>query len=297
MSGKESEKLFNNPASASAFLEKKRSLKLRNAIHFLDRPWVMTVLNLTPDSFYTHEPEGQSIENLLKKIELLLPYTDILDIGAVSTRPGAPEVPEEEEARRLFPALMEIRKTFPDLPVSIDTWRSGIAQQAVDLGADMINDVSGGNLDSKMIETIGRLQVPYVVMHMKGNPETMQINPEYQDITKEIMHYFSERLESLSRFHIHDIILDPGFGFGKTVDQNFCLLSELQTLSMAGHPVMVGFSRKSMIQKALHITADESLNGTSILNTIALTKGADILRVHDPKEAMEACLLYSKLHS
>jgi dihydropteroate synthase len=296
MSGKESEKLFNNPAISKAFLSKKRSLRLRNTIRILDRPWVMTVLNLTPDSFYTHEPAGQPVEKLLKKIESLLPYTDILDIGAVSTRPGAPEVPEEEEARRLFPALMEIRKTFPDLPVSIDTWRSGIAQQAVDLGADMINDVSGGNLDSKMLETIGRLQVPYVVMHMKGNPETMQINPEYQDITKEIMNYFSERLNALSRLHVHDIILDPGFGFGKTVQQNFSLLSELETLSMSGHPVMVGFSRKSMIQKALHITADESLNGTSILNTIALTKGADILRVHDPKEAMEACLLYHKMH-
>jgi len=256
----------------------------------------MTVINLTPDSFYTHEPVGQPLEKLLEKIELLLPYTDILDLGAVSTRPGAPEIPAETEAERLLPALKAIRNQFPELPVSIDTWRSGIARQAVDLGADMINDVSGGNLDPEMIKTMGRLQVPYVVMHMKGTPENMQLKPEYQDITRELMQFFAEKIQALSQQHVHDIILDPGFGFGKTPEQNYALLSELETISMAGHPVMVGFSRKSMIQKALGITAAESLNGTTVLNTLALTKGADILRVHDPKEAMEACLLYHKMN-
>lgn len=293
MSCKDFEKLLNNQRTGEqTYFKKKLSLKLRNTIKIIDLPWVMAVINLTPDSFYTNEPPGQSIDALLKKIENNLPYTNILDIGAVSTRPGAPEIPLEIERQRLIPVLKEIRAAFPNLPISIDTWRSEIARESVNCGADMINDISGGDLDKNMHSTIAGLQVPYVLMHMRGKPENMQLCPEYQDITKELVLYFAQKVGLLKTMGIHDIIIDPGFGFGKTTEQNFTLLRELETFNMLELPLLVGFSRKSMIQKTLGIDAEDALNGTTVLNTIGLQKGADILRVHDPKEAKEACILY-----
>lgn len=297
MSGKEVEKLFNNQGAARSISPAQHSIRLGHKLMTFERPRVMTVLNLTPDSFYTRELPGKSIPEVLRKVESLIPYTDILDVGAVSTRPGAAHVPAEEELKRLLPVVQEIHREFPDLPVSIDTFRASVAAAALEAGAVMINDVSGGSLDPEMFPLIARNQVAYVLMHMQGNPQNMQNNPQYQHVTQDILLYFSQKMKTLRDMQVHDIILDPGFGLWKTPAQNYQLLRELEQFQTTGLPLLVGFSRKSMIQKALNCTAEAALNGTTVLNTIALCKGAKILRVHDPKEAMEACLLFSSTFS
>ena len=263
----------------------------------LRNPLVMAVINLTPDSFYENIPDLASVDATLRLVETIAPFADILDLGAVSTRPGAVIPSHEEELKRLLPHLEAIVGHFPQLPVSVDTFRAEVARRAVNAGAAMINDVSGGELDAEMFETIANLRVPYVLMHMKGTPADMQVNPFYHDIIREIMMYFSGKVAELRKLGVPDIIIDPGFGFGKTPEDNYRILKHLDEFSIFELPLLVGFSRKSMIQKVLDIPAAEALNGTTVLNTIAVQKGAHILRVHDAREAKEICKLTSKLRS
>jgi len=276
---------------------KQKTLNLGEHLKILDQPLVMAILNLSPDSFYktptnkyTPDLEKQIIERIIE----LRPYCEILDLGAVSTRPGTKGIPIKEEANLLKPVLQILRREFPDLPLSVDTWQSEIAKMAVAEGAVMINDISGGTLDEKMFRTIAGLKVPYVLMHMQGSPETMQIKPHYHDVVNEIKLFFAQRIEELKSLGVNDIILDPGFGFGKTVEHNFLILNKLSSFRVFGLPILAGLSRKSFIQKTLSVPAEEALNGTTVLNTIALLQGADILRVHDPREAKEVVRLLAK---
>jgi dihydropteroate synthase len=215
----------------------------------------------------------------------------IIDIGAVSTRPGAAEVSPEEEKNRLMPVLKEIRKVYPGIIISVDTYRAEIAGMAASEGADMINDISGGTFDPAMINTIIKLDIPYVIMHIRGTPATMQVNPVYDDVVKEVLDFLLKQAEKLVNKGHHKIIIDPGFGFGKTVEHNFQLLKRLDELVSTGYPVLAGLSRKSMINRVLNIKPADALNGTTVLNTLALLKGASILRVHDVREAREAIQL------
>jgi dihydropteroate synthase len=257
----------------------------------LASPLVMGILNITPDSFFSQGYCG-SIDKQLRQVEKMLDEgASIIDIGAVSTRPGASAVPEAEELDRLVPSLKAIRHRFPHCFISVDTFYPLVAQEALTLGADMINDIYGGRYDTKMFELIGKVNAPYILMHMKGEPNTMQLHPEYQDVVAEIAYFFVQQTAKLRELGARQIIIDPGFGFGKTVEHNFEILARLQEFESLESPIAVGISRKSMIQKTIGVKADEALNGSSVLNTIALIKGANILRVHDVKEAMEAVKL------
>jgi dihydropteroate synthase len=258
----------------------------------LTLPRIMGILNVTPDSFY----DGGYFNNensALERVEKMLSEgADIIDIGGYSSRPGALEISEEEEWLRLHPFLKQISKNFTDAVISVDTYRSGIAKRAIlEYGAGMVNDISSGSLDNKMLDTVGQLKVPYVMMHMQGTPDTMQNSPHYTDIVRELLAYFSERISAAKNSGIHDIILDPGFGFGKTLNDNYTLLRDLRLFGMLGYPVIAGLSRKSMIHKPLDILPPEALNGTTVLNTLALYNGAKLLRVHDVKEAVQAVKL------
>ena len=247
----------------------------------------MGIINLTPDSFYS----GSRITNdkdLLRKVETMVSEgADIIDIGGYSSRPGAMDISVKEELKRILPAIDKIIKSFPGLILSIDTFRGEVARSAVEAGAAMINDISGGIIDSAMINTISDLKVPYVLMHMQGTPQNMKSFTEYQNIFMDISIYLNRRINELNKKGVYDIIIDPGFGFAKTVPQNYDLLKNLTYFEVLGYPILVGISRKSMIYKSLDISSSESLNGTSVLNTIALLKKASILRVHDVKEAKE----------
>ncbi|MFD2565093.1 dihydropteroate synthase [Aquimarina rubra] len=260
----------------------------------LSSPKVMGILNLTPDSFY----DGGKYKNetqILQQVErMLLEGSTFIDLGAYSSRPGADHISIEEEKKRILPVVTLILSKFPDAILSIDTFRSEIAKQCIDAGAAIINDISAGNLDKKMIQTVGQLKVPYIMMHMKGTPQTMKSLNQYEDLIKDIQFYFSQKVAEARSEGINDIIIDPGFGFAKNIDQNFELLRSLDLLKFQGLPVLAGISRKSMIYKTLDINPSESLNGTTSLNTIALLKGASILRVHDVKEAMECIALTNK---
>jgi dihydropteroate synthase len=218
---------------------------------------------------------------------------DIIDIGAYSTRPGAVNITEEEELERLVPVITSIRKHFPEQLISVDSFRASVAELAVNEGANIINDISGGTIDSAMFNTVARLQVPYILMHIKGTPQTMQLSPSYENVVDEVYFYFEERIKQLHELGFYKIIIDPGFGFGKTLEHNFQLFNNLNKFQTFELPVLVGISRKSMIHKVLNISSKEALNGTSVLNTLALTKGASILRVHDVKEAKEVIDLYA----
>ena len=257
-------------------------------------PRVMGILNLTPDSFYDggHYVDTNSI--LQKTEQMLEEGATFIDVGGYSSRPGAREVPEEEELKRVLPAITEILKRFPDIYISIDTFRSHVARAAIDAGAVMVNDISAGLLDANMLTTIGELQVPYCIMHMQGTPGTMQDAPVYDDILKELLYFFSERIATAREKGIHDLIIDPGFGFGKTAEHNYELLSKLESFDILGLPLLIGVSRKSMIYKPLNTLPENALNGTTALHMAALAKGATRLRVHDVKEAME-CITLSKL--
>ena len=262
----------------------------------LSSPKVMGILNLTPDSFY----DGGKHTNdtaILKHVELMLNEgATFIDLGAYSSRPNADHVSETEELNRILPVLDLVLKSFPETLISIDTFRSHVAKETIEAGAALINDISAGKLDENMLQTIANLHVPYVMMHMKGTPQTMQQNTTYENLTKEILFYFSERIAAAKALGIIDMIVDPGFGFSKTLEQNYELLHHLELFKMIEKPVLVGFSRKSMIYKKLETTANEALNGTTVLNTIALQKGASILRVHDVKEAMETIKLVESLN-
>ncbi|MGE5424026.1 MAG: dihydropteroate synthase [Syntrophothermus sp.] len=270
------------------------SINCNGKVLHLEKPVVMGILNLTPDSFYENS-RISSLDELLKKVEqMITDGASILDMGAVSTRPGAAEVSREEELSRLQPALEAVHHHFPEIIISVDTWRSEVAGMALSLGAGMINDISAGTFDPAIISLVIEKDVPFVMMHMQGTPFTMQVDPVYDDVVTEVHDYFSSRI-SLFPSDYQKLIIDPGFGFGKTVMHNFQLLKHLEDFCSFGVPVLAGLSRKSLIQRSLNIKSAESLNGTTVVNTIALLKGAKILRVHDVKEAMEAIHLVSLL--
>ena len=261
----------------------------------LSTPKVMGILNCTPDSFYDGG-KFKSDSAFLNQVEkMLFDGATFVDVGAYSSKPNAAFVSEEEELNRLLPVIDLILKSFPQTLLSIDTFRSQIAKKAIENGAALINDISAGKLDDLMLQTIAQLQVPYIMMHMKGTPQTMQSLTQYENLVKEIMFYFSERISVARSLGINDLIVDVGFGFAKTVEQNFELMQKLEVFQILEVPVLVGISRKSMIYKTLETTAQNSLNGTTFLNTIALQKGASIIRVHDVKEAVECVKLYTKL--
>ena len=248
---------------------------------------IMGILNLTPDSFYDGNRYNTKSTAIKRVAQMLEEGADIIDIGAFSSRPGAKLVTYDEERRRLIPLLKAIKKHFPDTLISIDTYRHRIATEVIEEGAHIINDISGGNLDDKMFETIARLQVPYVMMHMKGKPENMQEQTTYTNVVQEIKSCFAQKIKELNGLGFDKIILDPGFGFGKTLEQNYEILNRLQEFSDLKYPVLAGMSRKSMLYKLLDITPDDALNATTVVNTIALLNGAKILRVHDVKQAVE----------
>ena len=261
----------------------------------LSIPKVMGILNLTPDSFFDGG-QYSTESRIMNHIELMLSEgADFIDIGAYSSRPGAEFVSETQELERILPVVKAIIKQFPDIILSIDTFRSGVARQCVDNGAAIINDISAGNLDDSMMETVAALQVPYIMMHMKGTPQTMQGLTQYSDIVKEMLFYFSEKVRMARSLGINDLIIDPGFGFAKDKEQNYEVLRKMELFTMMELPLLAGVSRKSMIYKTLGTDAENALNGTTVLSTIALMKGANIIRVHDVKEAIECVRLYREI--
>jgi dihydropteroate synthase len=263
----------------------------------LSTPKVMGILNCTPNSFYDGGKFKTDADFLSQTEKMLSEGAIFIDVGAYSSKPSAEFVSEEEEINRIIPVINSILKQFPETIISVDTFRSQVAKNAIQNGAAIINDISAGNFDDKMMETIGELKVPYIMMHLRGNPQTMQTQTNYENITKEMLFYFSEKIAKARSFGINDLIIDPGFGFAKTLDQNFEVLQKLELFQMLDLPILAGVSRKSMIYKTLDTTAENALNGTSVLNTIALTKGAKILRVHDVKEAIECVKLFEKLNN
>ncbi len=282
--------------SAGKFLKRKNKINIGSEEIDFTIPIVMGIVNVTPDSFY----DGGKMEDekvLLTSVEKMVnDGVTILDIGGISTKPGALQVSTKTELERLLPAVTAIRKNFPGIPFSIDTFRSWVAVRIIDeVGPVMVNDISGGSLDSSMFETIGKLKVPYILSHIQGTPATMQDNPQYEDIIKEISSYFSEKIKRLTKLGVEDIIIDPGFGFGKNLDHNYELLNRLDSFKVFQLPVLAGLSRKSMVWKALEITPETALNGTSVANTLALMGGADILRVHDVMEAVEVVKIFCEI--
>ena len=261
----------------------------------LSSPKILGVLNLTPDSFYDGG-KHHSIPAALKQCEkMILEGADFIDLGAYSSRPGADEVSPTEEINRLLPVLIALRKAFPTTLFSIDTFRASVAKAALEEGAHMINDISAGNLDPEMISTVGEYPVPYIAMHMQGKPKDMQNNPSYEDVFQEIMRFFSQKIKACNAAGIKDIILDPGFGFGKSVEHNYQLLHRFEYFQVFGVPVLAGVSRKSMIYRVLNITAAEALNGSTVLHTVAIQKKAQLIRVHDVKAAKECVRLLEQL--
>ena len=255
----------------------------------------MGILNVTPNSFYDGG-KHKEINSIIHQVDKMLSEgADFIDIGAYSSKPSAEFVSEEEEIKRLVHIIKELVETFPTIILSVDTFRANVARASVENGVAMVNDISAGLLDDKMLETVADIKVPYIMMHMRGNPQTMQSLTHYEDIVKEMIFYFSERIQMARSFGISDIIIDPGFGFAKTLEQNYEVLHKMELFSMLELPLLAGISRKSMIYKVLENSPQEALNGTSVLNTIALQKGAKILRVHDVKEAVECIKLVSKL--
>lgn len=284
-----------NPPEKNYFI-KKDTIRYNGELIDLNKPLVMGILNVTPDSFY----DGGCYSNITEAVnhagEMLEQGAKIIDIGASSTRPGSSEVHPDQELKRLVPVVRQIKRTYPKAIISIDTYHSEVASQIVsEFGDCIINDISGGQVDPKMFETVARLKVPYILMHMKGNPKTMQQNPTYENVTKEVIKNLSEGVYHLHELGVNDVIIDPGFGFGKTMDHNYELLNHLDAFRFFELPLLVGFSRKSMIYKLLGNGPGESLNGTTVLNTLALQSGANILRVHDVKAAVEAVEIFEKI--
>ncbi len=281
-------------ADKNTVFQQKLSLNIRGDLMDLSRPKIMGILNLTPDSFYDGGRNNE-LSSAVKKAEILLSEgADILDLGAYSSRPGAEHISEAEELERLIPVVKAIVEQFPGAVLSVDTFRSAVARAAINEGAHIINDISAGELDANMFETIAALRVPYILMHMRGNPQTMTGLTEYTDLVNDVCYYFAVKIDQLKQLGVKDLIVDPGFGFAKTPDQSFELLKNLDFLKITGHPVLAGLSRKSMIYKTLGTDAENALNGTIAANTIALMKGANILRVHDVKAAKEAITIFEK---
>ena len=279
-------------AKDTAFWSKK-TLNLRGNLVSLTKPIVMGIINTTPDSFYS-ESRNQNEKEVLKKAEEMLKNgVTIIDIGGYSSRPGATDIGEEEELSRVVCHVENIRKELPELYVSIDTFRSRVARAAFQSGADVINDISAGSLDKLMFDFLEEAKVPYIAMHMKGSPQTMKKEAKYENIITEMYIYFQNRIFELQKRGLKDIIIDPGFGFSKTIEQNYSVIKNLKAFENLGCPILVGVSRKSMIYKVLETSPSEALNGTAVLNTMALINGADILRVHDVKEAVETVKLFN----
>jgi len=256
---------------------------------------VMGVLNITPDSFYDGGKYKNESEILNQVEKMLLDGATFIDVGAYSSRPGAQHISEEEELKRSIPVIRLLMQNFPEIIISIDTFRSKVAKETIHAGAALINDISGGKMDSQMFATVANLQVPYILMHMLGTPQNMQQNPVYTDVTKEIISFFAAQIHQLHQLKLNDVLIDVGFGFGKTIDHNFELLKNLALFKSLEVPVLAGISRKSMLYKTLDISAKEALNATTSANTIALLNGASILRVHDVKEAVEAVKIVQKI--
>jgi dihydropteroate synthase len=262
----------------------------------LSTPKIMGILNVTPDSFY----DGGNYKNAMAIMSQVKTMTSqgatFIDVGGYSSRPDADDVSVDEELQRVIPIIEMILNECPDTLISVDTFRSQVAQQAIKAGACLVNDISAGHLDEEMLKTIANLNVPYIMMHMRGNPKTMKSLTNYEDLVTDILFYFSERIAKARALGIVDLIIDPGFGFAKTLEQNYELLNKFELLKMTDLPILAGLSRKSMIYKTLNSSSEDALNGTTILNTIALQKGANILRVHDVKEALECIILTQQLH-
>lgn len=265
------------------------TLNLRGKLYPLDEPQIMGILNVTPDSIFAESRTSDDEQIAARVKQMMDEGADMIDIGGYSSRPGADDVSPQEEMERLRRGLRIVRKLYPDVPISVDTFRADVARMCIEEeGADLINDIAAGMMDRQMFKTVARLGVPYIMMHMQGTPETMQLDPHYNNLRREVMLYFAERIDRLCQMGAKDIIIDPGFGFGKTVEHNYELMNHLEDFSVFNLPILVGISRKSMIYKLIGGTPQTSVNGTTVLNTIALTKGAHILRVHDVKQAVEA---------
>lgn len=269
------------------------SINCKGRLLTLEEPWVMGIINTTPDSFYKESRHSVVDEVLFTAEAMLQDGAAIMDLGGQSTRPGSSRVPVDEELQRVVPAIEAISQRFPDALLSVDTFYSKVADQAVQAGAAIVNDVSAGSLDPDMIPVVARLGVPYVLMHMQGDPQTMQQNPTYENVVLEVFDYLSYKIKELEQAGIKDIIVDPGFGFGKTIPHNFQMLGHLSYFQQLQKPLLIGLSRKGTVYKTLDIQAEDSLNGTTVLNTISLLNGAHILRVHDVKEAVQAVRLYT----
>lgn len=270
------------------------TLNCKGKLLVIEKPLVMGIINVTPDSFYKDSRRQTNVSVLAQATKMINHGADIIDIGGQSTRPGSKRISVKEELERVLPSLEIILKNFPDTVISIDTYQAEVAKETVNAGASIINDISAGNMDSEMITTIAGLQVPYICMHMKGTPENMQETPSYENVTGEVLDFFIQKIDECKHSGINDVIIDPGFGFGKTISHNFTLLKELSAFKMLEKPILTGLSRKSTIYKTLGVTAEEALNGTTVLNTLALQNGANILRVHDVKEAKETVQLYQR---
>lgn len=275
------------------FFQKKETLNTGGYLIGLSSPKVMGIINLTPDSFFAGSRKPGVEEALLQAGKMLADGATFLDLGAYSSRPGAADISIQEETDRLLPVVEAIRAEYPEAILSIDTFRSKVADAAINAGGHIINDISGGQLDEEMFATVARLQVPYILMHMKGTPQNMVQKTDYEDVFAEVYDYFSTKYYQLKQLGVHDVIIDPGFGFAKKQEQSYALMSRLDEFNRLQLPILAGVSRKRMIYNLLAITPEEALNGTTALNTIALTKGANILRVHDVKEAVEAVKIFT----
>jgi dihydropteroate synthase len=282
--------------SKNTLLPVQTTLQSKGRLIDLSRPVVMGILNATPDSFYNKGRES-SVDELLGNAERMLQEGAlILDVGGASTRPKSEIIDVDEELRRVLPVITAIHQRFPEVWLSVDTYHARTAEEAVNAGVSLVNDVSSGRFDKRMLETVAALGVPYIAMHLQGTPQTMQDNPQYEDVVYEVHNALREVCDACKTAGIKDVIVDPGFGFGKTVEHNFSLLKNLHTFRMLGRPVLAGLSRKSMICKALRLSPDHALNGTTALHMIALQQGANILRVHDVKEALEVVKLFEILN-
>lgn len=273
------------------------TLNCRGRLLVIDRPLIMGIINTTPDSFYT-DSRTQQLDKIVSKAEEMLQQgAAILDIGGQSTRPQSKRIPAEIELERVLPAIEAVKKHFPDAILSVDTYYASVAREAVEAGASIINDVTAGTIDDTMFSTVAQLQVPYVLMHLQGTLETMHINPTYKNVVLDVFDFLNFKLKELHQMGINDVLIDPGFGFGKTIQHNFQLLQNFSYLQKLNKPILLGLSRKGTIYKTLRITPEEALNGTTVLNTVGLLQGAQILRVHDVKEARQAVELITALNN
>jgi dihydropteroate synthase len=288
---------MKNFSTSGPLFSKNLSLNLDGKIMSLSTPRVMGIINATPDSFYGGSRVSEPALALEKAREMINQGADILDVGAVSSRPGSQKISETEELERLSPVLEAIREAFPDFPVSVDTWRAGVARTVRErFGIQLINDISAGSFDPDMFPTMAKLEIPYIIMHMQGTPANMQDDPAYENLVDDLLQFFAERVYKLRKLGLNDIVIDPGFGFGKTLEQNYKLLGQLDSFRMFELPLMVGISRKSMIYKLLDSEPDDALNGTTAAHMALLLKGARLLRVHDVQAAVETVKIFQQIY-